>query len=68
MKKMVIIGQIRILTLLPGIDIRIGGNSRGSGGFWYGFSVIIGRSRSVALGKETILDFRNLRRYWCCGL
>jgi hypothetical protein len=35
MKKMVIIGQIRILALLPGIDIRIGGNSRGWGGLGY---------------------------------
>jgi hypothetical protein len=35
MKKMVIIGQIKSLTELPGIDNRIGGNSRGWGGLGY---------------------------------
>jgi hypothetical protein len=35
MKKMVFIGQIKYLVLLPRIDDRIGGNSRGWGGLGY---------------------------------
>ena len=35
MKKMVIIGQINFMTVLPRNDVRIGGNSRGLGGFGY---------------------------------
>ena len=57
MKKMVIIGQIRILTLLPGIDIRIGGNSRGLGGF--GYVLILNQVKYfiVGLGVKLIVGF-----------
>jgi len=35
MKKMVIIGQIKCMAVLPRNDDRIGGNSRGWGGLGY---------------------------------
>jgi hypothetical protein len=38
---MVIIGQIRILALLPGIDIRIGGNSRGKDLGTYKYLIVV---------------------------
>ena len=41
MKKMVIIGQIRDLTFLPGIDDRIGGNSRGKDLGTYKYLIVV---------------------------
>ena len=57
MKKMVIIGQIRILTLLPGIDIRIGGNSRGLGGFGYVLILNQVKYLTVGLGVKLMVGF-----------
>jgi hypothetical protein len=44
MKKMVIIGQIKILTLKSGIDNRIGGNSRGKDLGTYKYLIVISTS------------------------
>jgi hypothetical protein len=41
---MVIIGQIKNLTLLPGIDIRIGGNSRGKDLGTYKYLIVVSTS------------------------
>ena len=57
MKKMVIIGQIKCMAVLPRNDDRIGGNSRGWGGF--GYVLILNQVKYfiVGLGVKLIVGF-----------
>lgn len=57
MKKMVIIGQIKRRALMPGNDIRIGGNSRGWGGFGYVLILNQVKYLIVGLGVKLIVGF-----------
>ncbi len=57
MKKMVIIGQIKRRALMPGSDDRIGGNSRGWGGFGYVLILNQVKYLIVGLGVKLIVGF-----------
>ena len=57
MKKMVIIGQINFMTVLPRNDDRIGGNSRGLGGFGYVKILNCSKYFFVGLDAKLIVGF-----------
>lgn len=57
MKKMVIIGQIKCMAVLPRNDVRIGGNSRGWGGFGYVLILNQVKYLIVGLGVKLIVGF-----------
>ena len=57
MKKMVIIGQIKCMAVLPRNDDRIGGNSRGLGGFGYVLILNQVKYLTVGLGVKLMVGF-----------